>query len=100
MRIPYRLIFFCRFFGRIFKINPLRINFQIHLGGGGPTTLGSDNNSFRKGLTEALVGASGVPRLVSKTPIFGESTISYLFTDDLNNGWLPINPCFLFLIDR
>ena len=81
----------------MFNINPLRINIQSHLGGGDPTTLGSDNNSFRKGLTAALVGASGVPRLVSKTPIFGESNSSCLITDDLNDGLLLINPCFLFL---
>ena len=100
MRIPYRLILFRRFFGRTFKIMPLRINFQSHLGGGDPTTLGSDNNSFRKGLTAALVGASGVPRLISKTPIFEESACSCLFTDYLNDRWLPINPYFLFLKSR
>ena len=60
---------------------PLRITIQSHLGGGDPTTLGSDNNSFRKGLTAALVGASGVPRLVSKIPIFGESGSLCLFSD-------------------
>ena len=72
---------------------PLRINFQSHLGGGDPTTLGSDNNYFRKGLTAALVGASGVPRLVSKTPIFGESYSSCLFS-----GLFKDNFQFMYVI--
>ena len=79
---------------------PFRINIQSHLGGGVPTTLGSDNKAFRKGLTAALVGASGVPRLVSKTPIFEESACPCLLTDYLNDGWLPINPYYLFLKSR
>ena len=65
----------------MFNIIPLSINIQSHLGGGVPTTLGSDNNAFRKDLTAALVGVSGVPRLVSKTPIFGESDNLCLFSD-------------------
>ena len=64
---------------------PFRINIQSHLGGGVPTTLGSDNNAFKKGLTAALVGASGVPRLVSKTPIFREAVSLCLFTDLYND---------------
>jgi hypothetical protein len=64
---------FADLLGRKFKITTFKINCQIHLGGGGSMTRVSDKNCLKKGLTAFLVGASGVPRLDKRIPIFGLS---------------------------
>ena len=56
------------FFGLIFKIIKFRINHQIILGIS--TILGSAKNSAKYFLTAKVVGASGVPKLTKRIPIF------------------------------
>ena len=53
--------------GRICRIIRFKIHHQINLGTS--TTRGSDKNCFKYGLRACLVGASGVPKLLTNMPI-------------------------------
>ncbi len=63
------------FLGRKLRIIPFKISHQTNLGIS--TTLLSDKNSFRYFLRAVFVGASGVPRFTSNTPICDIAPCSY-----------------------
>ena len=56
------------FFGRVFRMIPRRIS--CHAIGGISTTRVSDRNCLRYFFTDSGSGPSGVPRLISNTPIW------------------------------
>ena len=64
-------------------MKPCKTSHQINRGTS--TTRGSDRNSLRKRRTALLVGASGVPKLTSNTPIDAERPCSK-FDDDSKRG--------------